>query len=474
MSSAPTPTAAAAPRPRKEDAMKQKKWTALYERLSREDGDNQESNSIATQKQILEKYAENNGMTPYRHFTDDGFSGKDFSRPDFQKMLAEIEQGNIGTVVVKNLDRFGRSYLESGLYREMFRKLGVRFIAVGDGIDTENGEDDFTPFREVINEFYLREYSKKIKAAYRARGMAGKHTGATAPYGYLKSKEDKHQWIVDEEAAAVVRRIFALTMAGKGPYQICKILEAERVEIPAVHMTRMGEGNHKKRVFEKPYRWSSSTICGILKKREYLGHTVNFKSAKSSYKEKRNQYVDESEWVVFENTHKSIIDQTTFDNVQRIRGNAKRYPNGWGEAHPLTGLVWCADCGGKLYCHRTHNGKYDPHYVCANAAKAKEGGFHCTGHRISADVLMKLITETLKEIVAYAMKDKTAFEKSIRDALSTQQTNEVKTQREQLAKLKKSIPQRAMGIKLKPIFKLTVFMDKKRFMTISRATSSAT
>jgi hypothetical protein len=199
----------------------------------------------------------------------------------------------------------------------------------------------------------------------------------------------------------------------------------------------MGEGNHKKRVFEHPYRWSGSSICNILKKREYLGHTINFKSTKSSYKDKRNQYVDASEWVVFENTHEPIIDQNTFDNAQRIRANAKRCPDEWGEAHPLTGLVWCSDCGGKLYCHRTHNGKYNPHYVCVNATKADEGGLHCTVHRISADVLMKLITETLKEIVRYAMKDKSAFEKSIRDALSTRQTNEVKAQRKQLAKLKK-------------------------------------
>jgi len=185
------------------------KTIALYERLSKDDGDSsQESNSIATQKRILESYAEQNGMKPFAHWSDDGYSGKDFCRPAFQEMLAEIERGNIGTVIVKNLDRFGRSYLDSGLYREKFRQLGVRFIAVGDGIDSLQGDDDFLPFREVINEFYVKQYSDKIKAAYRSRGMAGKHTSSYPPYGFLKSPEDKHQWIVDSEAATVVKRVF--------------------------------------------------------------------------------------------------------------------------------------------------------------------------------------------------------------------------------------------------------------------------
>jgi DNA invertase Pin-like site-specific DNA recombinase len=431
------PSAANAADCRKEDNMKQSKITALYERLSREDGDNQESNSIATQKRILETYAEQNGLTPYKHYPDDGFSGKDFQRPKFLEMLAEIEQGNVGAVLVKNLDRFGRSYLESGLYREMFRKLGVRFIAVGDGIDTDKGEDDFMPFREVINEFYLREYSKKIKAAFRSRGMAGKHTNSCPPYGYLKSKEDKNQWIVDPEAAAVVRRIFQLTMDGKGPYQICCVLEADKVKIPGAYLAEKGVGLHKSHVFENPYHWSSTTVIGILKKKEYLGHTVNFKSAKDSYKDKKNHYVPESEWVIFENTHEWIIDEETFNNVQRIRANIKRRADHKGYTHPLTGLVYCADCGGKLYCHSTYNGKDMPQYVCGNYAKVDIEKRCVSGHRIDAAKLMKLIADTLKDISDYAKTDKAAFAQSVQERLASQKASEIKEQKKRLAKLNK-------------------------------------
>jgi len=421
---------------RKEETMKQSKLTALYERLSREDGDNAESQSIATQKAILEKYAEQNGLTPYRHFSDDGFSGKDFDRPAFQEMLAEIEKGNIGAVCVKNLDRFGRSYLESGLYRESFRKMGVRFIAVNDAIDTAQGEDDFTPFREVINEFYLREYSKKVKAAYQSRGMAGKPTASLPPYGYLKSVEDKHKWVKDPEAAEVVKRIFQLTMDGKGPYQICCILEDDKVLTPGAYLKEKGVGLHKSYDFPNPYKWHSTTVINILKKKEYLGHTVNFKSKKNSYKDKKNHYVPESEWVIFENTHEAIIDPVTFENVQRLRSNIKRRPDGWGYVHPLTGLVWCADCGAKLYVHRIYNGKDMPVYVCGNSTKtARDFNWHCTGHRITAERLMTLVAETLREVTKYAREDKAAFTKSVQETLTAKQADEIKAHKKQLAKL---------------------------------------
>ncbi|MCL1876410.1 MAG: recombinase family protein [Synergistaceae bacterium] len=422
---------------RKVKTMKESKITALYERLSREDGDNQESNSIATQKQILEKYAEQNGLTPFRHFSDDGFSGKDFQRPAFQEMLSEIEKGNISVVCVKNLDRFGRSYLESGLYREMFRKIGVRFVAVNDAIDTEQGEDDFTPFREVINEFYLREYSKKVKAAYQSRGMAGKPTASIPPYGYLKSPEDKHKWIKDPEAAEVVKRIFQLCMDGNGIYQICCTLEDEKVLCPGAYLKEKGVGLHKSYAFPNPYKWHSSTICAILKKREYLGHTVNFKSKKDSYKDKKNKYVPESEWVIFENTHEAIIDTVTFENVQRLRSNVKRRPDGWGFVHPLTGLVWCADCGAKLYVHRIYNGKDLPMYVCGNSTKTAKEDWKCSGHRIAAEKLMELVAEVLREVTKYAREDKAAFTKSVQERLSSKQTEEVQAQKKQLSKLTK-------------------------------------
>ena len=416
--------------------MQKTNLTALYERLSREEGENQESNSIATQKRILESYAIQHGLTPFRHWSDDGFSGKDFNRPAFQEMLSEIEKGDIDTVIVKELDRFGRSYLESGLYRETFRKLGVRFISVAEGHDSFKGEDDFTPFREVINEFYLHQYSKKIKAAFRARGLAGKHTSSCPPYGYLKSPTDKNQWIIDRKAANVVRRIFQLTLEGNGPYRISRILEAEKVEIPGAHLARKGLGLHQHKTFQNPYHWSSSTVCSILRKREYLGHTVNFKSAKSSYKDKRNRYLPESEWLIFENTHAPIIDQTTFDIVQRIRSNVRRRPDGWGFVHPLTGLVFCADCGGKLYIHRVTNGKDNPQYVCGNYGKTPCGTRCKTPHRISAESLFLLIQASLKEVLSFAQTDTETFAKTVLEKLSSQELFETELRKKQLAGLK--------------------------------------
>lgn len=408
------------------------KITALYERLSHDDELQGESNSISNQKKILEEYAQRNGFSNFVHFTDDGISGLRFDRPGFVQMLDEIQAGNVDAVIIKDMSRIGRDYLRVGLYMETMRERGVRFIAINDGVDTAKGDDDFTPFRNIMNEWYVRDCSRKIKSVYQAKGMAGKHTSSTTPYGYLKSPTDKNQWIVDEEAAAVVRRIFKMTLDGLGPYRIACVLSEEKIPIPGYHMAQHGAGLHQRKVFDDPYRWGSSTICHILKKREYLGHTVNFKTRKH-YKDKKSHYVDESEWTIFENTHEPIIDQETFDNVQRIRANVKRYPDGWGEYHPLTGLLYCADCGSKLYVHRTSNGRNIPKYVCGNYTKTPVGSRCTSAHRIDAATVMELVSETLKGIVSYAREDKAAFTKAVQETLSTQQVNEVKAQRKRLA-----------------------------------------
>ena len=411
-----------------------KKITALYERISKDDGDKADSCSIETQKRILEDYAVQNGLTPFSHWVDDGKSGKDFDRPAFRDMLAQIEAGNVGTVVVKELDRFGRAYIESGLYREMFRKAGVRFISLAEGHDSLNGDgDDFTPFREVINEFYLRQYSRKIKAAFKSRGMAGKHTSSCPPYGYLKSEGDKHQWIVDRDVSDIVKRIFALTIEGFGPYQIACMLQEEKVLMPGAYLATKGAGLHQRKTFDNPYHWGSSAICAMLKKREYLGHTVNFKSKKDSYKDKRNRYVPEDEWVIFENTHEAIIDQETFDTVQRLRANVKRRPDGWGYTHPLTGLLYCADCGAKLYVQRINNGKAKPYYTCHNYKRVPAGVNCPTPHRVDAGTVMELVSSTLRRVVSAAISDKDAFRKSVLEKLSAQHSDGVKKQKKRLA-----------------------------------------
>lgn len=333
---------------------KQGFMTALYERLSRDDELNGESNSISNQKKLLEQYAKEHGFTNLVHFTDDGISGTRFDRPGFLAMMKEVESGKVRTILIKDMSRMGRDYLKVGQYMELLRQKNVRLIAVNENVDSFREDDDFTPFRNIMNEWYARDTSKKIKSTFKAKGKSGKHVASTTPYGYLKDKDDPNVWIVDEEAAVVVRRIFHMTMDGYGPYQIARALKEDKVEIPAVHMAKKDAGLWKGRVEEikDPYGWGSSTVAGILKKREYLGHTVNFKTRKH-FKDKKSHYVSEDNWTVFENTQEAIIDQETFDNVQRIRSNVRRYPDGWGEAHPLTGLMYCADCGSKMYVHET-------------------------------------------------------------------------------------------------------------------------
>lgn len=318
------------------------KITALYERLSRDDELQGESNSIINQKKILEEYASKNNLSNIIHFTDDGISGTQFDRPGFMAMMNGVNQGNIGCIIVKDMSRLGRDYLKVGQCMEILRQKGVRLIAINDNVDSFYREDDFTPFRNIMNEWYARDTSRKIQSTFRSKGESGKHTASTPPYGYIKDEKDKNKWIVDEKAAEIVRRIFNLTMQGNGPYRIAKILESEKVDIPAYHQQKLGYGLYQSKNFEHPYRWCSSTIASILKKQEYLGHTVNFKTRKH-FKDKKSKYVSEDNWLIFENTHEPIIDQETFDNVQRIRGNVKRYPDGWGEYHPLTGLMYLKD-----------------------------------------------------------------------------------------------------------------------------------
>ena len=330
---------------------KNEKITALYERLSRDDfgkDDDQqrESNSISNQKAMLEEFAARQGFTNIVHFTDDGISGTCFDRPGFLAMMKEVEAGNVEYLCIKDMSRMGRDYLKVGQIMEILRQRGVRLIAINDGVDSARGDDDFTPFRNIMNEYYARDTSRKIRSTFQSKGKSGKHLTGTVIYGYLWN-EARDQWLVDPEAADVVKRIFAMTIDGYGPYQIASKLKSEKVLIPSAYLAQHGEGVNKNKTFKDVYGWGSSTICNLLEKREYLGHTINFKTRKH-FKDKKSHYVPEDEWTIFENTHEAIIDQQTFDLVQKIRGNVRRYPDGWGEAAPLTGLLYCADCGGKM------------------------------------------------------------------------------------------------------------------------------
>jgi len=414
--------------------MSETKITALYERLSVDDQISGESGSITNQKKQLEDYAKAHGFRNIVHYTDDGVSGTRFGadRPNFTKMMDDIENGKVAVCLCKDVSRLGRDYLRVGMCMETMRVNGVRLIAINDGLDTINGEDDFTPFRNVLHEFYARDTSRKLKSSFKTKGMSGKHTTGFVLYGYYWD-EKRENWLVDEESAEIVRSIFRLTMEGYGPYQISKMLKEQQRLIPALYQaTKHNEGVNKSKEFKDPYNWSSSTVTGILSKHEYLGHTCNFKTRKH-FKDKKSHYVDKSEWVIFENTHEPIIDQDTFDNVQRIRANVRRYPDGWGEAHPLTGLLWCADCHGKMYVHRMNNGKRIPYYTCAQYSKVPVGELCHSAHRINADVIMTLISDMLRAIADYSKNDRDEFIKAVTEAQTSQQNGDIANKNKRLA-----------------------------------------
>ena len=415
---------------------KNEKITALYERLSRDDfgkDDDQqrESNSISNQKAMLEEFAARQGFTNIVHFTDDGISGTCFDRPGFLAMMREVEAGNVEYLCIKDMSRMGRDYLKVGQIMEILRQHGVRLIAINDGVDTARGDDDFTPFRNIMNEYYARDTSRKIRSTFQSKGKTGKHLTGTVIYGYLWN-EARDKWLVDPEAAEVVKRIFSMTIDGYGPYQIAKKLSGDRILIPSAYLAQHNEGVNKNKTFKDVYGWGSSSVVEILKKREYLGHTVNFKTRKH-FKDKKSHYVPEDEWTIFEDTHEAIIDQQTFDLVQKIRGNVRRYPDGWGEVAPLTGLMYCADCGGKMYVHRTNNGKRISQYSCSRYTKIPCGTLCKTQHRINEDVVLSLVSDMLKAIAEYAKLDRAEFVRVVQEAQSSQQTAEVKKQRTRLA-----------------------------------------
>lgn len=382
------------------------KITALYTRLSKDDELQGDSNSIINQKNILQKYADDNGFGNTQVFVDDGYSGTNFERPDWQRLIALAEDGKVGTVIVKDMSRLGRDYLKVGYYTEVFFPgLDIRFIAINNGVDSANQQDsDFTPFLNIINEWYAKDTSKKIRAVFKAKGESGKPLCTNPPYGYLKSTEDKLQWIVDEVAANVVRKIFRLCIEGYGPTQIAKILADEKIPVPTAHLHSLGI-NTPARVPDDIYAWQTRTVSDILQKPEYLGHTVNFKTYKKSYKSKKKMWNDPSEWQVFENTHEAIIDEETFRIVQRIR-DGRRKVNRMGEMPVLSGMLFCADCGKKLYQVRGVNLPQKEHMVCSTYRKVKGG---CTSHQIRNEVIEKLLLAGIRDITEFARENEEEF-----------------------------------------------------------------
>ena len=383
----------------------EEKITALYERLSRDDDVAGDSNSILNQKRYLESFAKQRGYTNIVHYTDDGWSGGNFERPGWKRLVADIEAGKVAHLLCKDLSRIGRNYLQTGFYTEiMFRQYGVHFIAVANNIDSDEQESsEFAPFLNIMNEWYLRDQSKKVAAAYRVKGKAGKPTSNSAIYGYKKDPEDKDHWLVDEEAAAVVRRIFRLAVEGHGPYEISKMLTAEKVECPGYYLAKQRAKKKKQgkksgtSMLDKnrPYDWYGNTVSTLLERPEYMGHTVNFRSSKKSYRDKRVKNAPE-DWLIFENTHEAIVDPETWQLAQQVKRTVRRTDT-TGVANPFTGLVFCADCGAKMYNHRGIRKKADgkeypsDFYNCSTYCLTIERETkQCFSHNVSTKALTEL------------------------------------------------------------------------------------
>jgi len=382
------------------------KITALYCRLSRDDELQGDSNSIIHQKEILKKYADDNGFENTQFFVDDGWSGTNFERPDWQRLIGLVEEGRISAIIVKDMSRLGRDYLKVGYYTEVvFPEAEVRFIAINNGVDSASQQDsDFTPFLNIINEWYAKDTSKKIKAVMKNKGEAGRYLTTNPPYGYIKDPENKEHWIVDPDAAVVVKRIFNLCMQGYGPTRIAKKLTEEQILAPAYYFKTKGilVGNCTN---PDPYCWATRTVSDMLIKPEYIGNMVNFRSHTKSFKNHKRIYNDQSQWQVFENTHEAIIDREVFDTVQRIR-EGKRVVNRMGEMPVLSGMVYCADCGKKLYYVRGVKLPQNEYMVCSTYRKIKGG---CSSHQISCTDIEKILLFEIRRITAYVREHENEF-----------------------------------------------------------------
>ena len=416
---------------------------ALYERLSREDDDVQgQSNSIVTQKQLLTDYAKSHGFTNTRHYTDDGTSGVRFEREAWQELIADVEAGKIRTIICKDMSRLGRDHVQVGVYMELFRKKDVRFIAVTNNIDSAYPETlEFAPFLNIMNEWYARDVSRKIMSAKRSNGHNGKYVSSIAPYGYRKSETDKGVWEVDPEAAEIVKRIFQMTIEGYGTCAIANRLRKDKIYSPGYYMAQRGTGTCKNKEWEDAYRWQGNMVSMIISRMEYKGCMVNLKTQKQSFKDKRSKQVPREDWLVFEDKHEAIVDHDTWQAANEIREKKRRNkPDSLGEPHPLTGLLYCEKCKSKMH-HNRGTGKRTSektgevttwqknYYTCKESKKGKD---FCTDHRINGGVVEDIVLDVLQRVSKYATTNEKDFIREINEMYSTQQADNVKSQRKKL------------------------------------------
>lgn len=400
----------------------EEQWTALYCRLSCDDDLQGDSNSIRNQKMLLKQYADEHKLRNVRFYVDDGYSGSNFDRPDFQRMIRDIDEGKVSTVIVKDMSRFGRDHILVGYYTKYyFAEADVRFIAVYDQVDSEtNPDDDITPFKNILNEMYAKDCSKKIKAVMKAKGNAGKHLATHPPLGYKKDPNDKEKWVIDERGAKTVREIFSLCMNGYGPTQIARILTERKIDTPVVYFHKHGLPTPAK-LREDSEIWDQKSVARILENVEYTGCTVNFKTYKKSYKSKKRIKLPQEDWLIFENTQEVIIDRQTFDSVQKIR-QCKRRPSRMGEMSSLSGMVYCADCGKRMYLCRCTTMKQAEYFNCSTYRKKKKN--LCTSHQITVKAVETLLLDDLKRTLRFAQSQKEEFLRML------EENSEVKTKQE--------------------------------------------
>ena len=405
------------------------KITALYCRLSQDDMLQGESNSITNQKTILKRFADENGFRNPVYYVDDGVSGTTWEREGFKAMMADIKDGKVGTVITKDLSRLGRDYLKTGELIEMvFPDYDVRYIAINDGVDTFKSENELMAFKNIFNDWYARDTSKKIRAVFKAKGQSGKHL-SNPIYGYKHSETDKNLWLIDDEAAEVVRKIFHLCIDGYGPAQIARILTEQGIPTPTAYALSQGRDNGHKNA--KLHRWGNETIAHILEKAEYCGHTVNFRTHVKSYKNKKRVDNPKEDWLIFENTHEAIITQQEFDLVQELRKN-KRRPTKHEEVNPFSGICYCADCGKKMYlCRATSLTEDQEHLKCSTYSSDKDA---CSAHFIRTVVLNEIVLNELNKLLVRVKEHEDEFVQAAMD-------NSVQKQSSELAKAKKALKQ---------------------------------
>ena len=427
-----TTVLSADPQKKGEDNVDQQKITILYCRLSNEDLVDGESNSIANQRNILSSYAASHGFTNTKVLVDDGYTGTNFNRPGVQEGLALVEQGLVGTWIVKDMSRFGRDYLQVGRFTEIvFPSYDVRFIAVNDAVDSAKGDNDFTVIRNVFNDFYAKDTSKKVRAVMKAKGTSGKHLGGP-PYGYRADPQDKNHWILDEDAAPIVKRIFDLTIAGVGPSRIARILEADEVlTVKALYAQQKG-----KPLPERPCHWIEQSVVNILERMEYTGCTCNFKTYSKSYKLKKRIPNALEDMFILPDTQEAIVPKEQWDRVQELRKHKRRMTK--AERQGLfSGLVVCADCGSKLHFATCKNfeGRQD-HYICA---KYKSGRGTCSAHYIREDVLRDVVLERIRAVTEYIRADVEGFQEDWLMCRREEQEKSIREDKRRLEKAKKRL-----------------------------------